>query len=191
MSPTCENLLTGSPFPPLRVTVTSRLQFESSSSTWWVRIVDGLFRTIPGRYGSFPKRYVHGRAIVPSVLTCLLFSQRSCSDSYRVATCNACCAIHSAMTLYHLQSQSPSTVCHNLTRLPTHPPDSISRSSRRRSHSVHLQYGVLCGPGNHLLCAPRHPGHPACFEACADNLRSLRNALVDRELPWWYISCSY
>ena len=59
---------------------TCRSHFQSSSATWWVRLVSGMY-VVDGRWCRWP-RYVHCIMFALLVLTCLVFSQRCRTDSF-------------------------------------------------------------------------------------------------------------
>ena len=65
---------------PPGVTDSSRACFQSSSATWWVWLVGGMYM-VNGRWCRWP-RYVRCIAFVLLVLTRLVFSQRCCTDSF-------------------------------------------------------------------------------------------------------------
>ena len=87
---------------PPEVTDISRSRFQSSSATWWVQLVGGMYM-VDGRWCGHP-RYVRRIAFALLVLTRLVFSQRCRTDLFRVVTCTARCAVHSASSPIHLDS---------------------------------------------------------------------------------------
>ena len=64
---------------PPGVTDISRSRFQSSSATWWVRLVGGMYM-VDGRWCRRP-RYVRRIAFALLVLTRLVFSQRCRTES--------------------------------------------------------------------------------------------------------------
>ena len=146
----------------------SRSRFQSSSATWWVRLVGWMY-VVNGRWYRRP-RYVRHIAFALLVLTRLVFSQRCRTDSFRVVTRTARCAVHSALSPIHLDSIAIAPA------LPT--AFNASRHSSLASMASWPVISTWCIRSDNAL-APAAPGVCPIVSSAVDNLCAVRIALDD------------